>query len=82
VAAITVLTTTHGCVCTAAHAHASAASWSADSRVLQSTCGANELLYWDADTCKGLRSTRDNIEGDGQWATYTCTLGFPVMAIW
>eukprot|EP00611_Tribonema_gayanum_P004624 TRINITY_DN1381_c0_g4_i2.p1 TRINITY_DN1381_c0_g4~~TRINITY_DN1381_c0_g4_i2.p1 ORF type:complete len:459 (-),score=91.96 TRINITY_DN1381_c0_g4_i2:83-1459(-) len=56
--------------------------WSADSRVIQSTCGANELLYWDAATGKALRSSRDNIEGDGHWATYTCTLGFPVMAIW
>ena len=49
-----------------------------DRRVLQSTCGAYELLYYDANTGKQVRhSLRDE-----RWDTQTCTLGFSVMGIW
>ena len=29
-----------------------------------------------------IRSTTDTVEADTKWATWTCTLGFPVMGIW
>ncbi|CAM9239808.1 unnamed protein product, partial [Chrysoparadoxa australica] len=56
--------------------------WSKDSRLLQSNCGAYEILYWDASTCKQLRSSTDDVESNTLWSTYTCVLGFPVMGIW
>lgn len=52
--------------------------WSVDGRVLQSNCGAYELLYFEAATGKQIRQN----QRDTQWATWTCTLGFPVMGIW
>lgn len=46
--------------------------------VLQSTCAAYELLYYDANSGKQVReSLRDE-----KWDTQTCTLGFSVMGIW
>lgn len=51
--------------------------WSADGSLVQSNCGAYEVLYWDAKTgrqaCSSQRDTR--------WAKWTCTLGFPVMGV-
>ncbi|KXZ56858.1 hypothetical protein GPECTOR_1g774 [Gonium pectorale] len=52
--------------------------WSVDSRVIQSTCGAYELLYFEAATGKQIRQS----QRDTQWQTYTCVLGFPVMGVW
>ena len=49
-----------------------------DRRILQSTCGAYELLYYDGNTGQQVRhSMRDE-----RWHTQTCTLGFSVMGIW
>jgi hypothetical protein len=67
--------------------------WSTDSRVLQSTCAARELLYWDtwwghADAEVGSAPRRriglQNIEDqrDTAWATWSCTIGFNVMGIY
>mmetsp|Transcript_286 Transcript_286/g.349 ORF Transcript_286/g.349 Transcript_286/m.349 type:complete len:1072 (-) Transcript_286:246-3461(-) len=56
--------------------------WSADSKLLQSNCGAYEILYWDAIKGKNLRATEDSTESDTIWETWTCYLGFPVMGIW
>ena len=56
--------------------------WSADSLILQSNCAAYEILYWDAIKGKCLRASRDSTESDTIWATWTCTLGFPVMGVW
>jgi len=36
--------------------------WSRDSKVLQSNCGAYEILYWDLRTGQQMRSSRDNVE--------------------
>lgn len=47
-------------------------------RVLQSTCGAYELLYWDGNTGQQVRQSMR----DERWDTQTCTLGFSVMGIW
>ncbi|KAG2450199.1 hypothetical protein HYH02_000301 [Chlamydomonas schloesseri] len=52
--------------------------WSLDSRMIQSNCGAYELLYFEAATGKQVRQN----QRDTPWATWTCTLGFPVMGIW
>ena len=56
--------------------------WSLDSRLLQSTCGAYELLYWDVAKGGQLLSSADTLEGDTRWASRTVTLGFGVMGIW
>lgn len=53
--------------------------WSVDNKLLQSTCGAYELLCWDIE--KGKQYTGLNIP-DIKWKTNTCTLGFNVMGIW
>jgi WD40 repeat protein len=56
--------------------------WSEDNRLLQSTCGANEILYWDVAEGKQLLSSNDCIEGDTNWESESCHLGFAVMGIW
>ena len=56
--------------------------WSIDNRLIQSTCGGYELLYWDVSTGKQLLSTTDALEADTVWHTNTCVLGFHVMGIW
>lgn len=56
--------------------------WSADSRLLQSTCGAYEILYWDIAAGRQLLSTTDALESDTHWSTFTSVLGFNVMGIW
>ncbi len=56
--------------------------WSFDSRLLKSTCGACQLLFWDIAAGRQLLSSSDALESDTQWATETCTLGFSVMGIW
>ena len=53
--------------------------FSIDSKYLQSNCGAYELLYWDVG---GNQITSSTKMRDVQWATWTCTLGWPVQAIW
>ncbi|XP_033102726.1 77 kDa echinoderm microtubule-associated protein-like isoform X3 [Anneissia japonica] len=54
--------------------------WSADSTSLQSNSGDYEILFWTAATCKQITSSSSM--KDTEWATYTCTLGFPVTGIW
>lgn len=56
--------------------------WSKDGRVIQSTCGAYEILYWDVKSGAQMRSTYDSVEVNTDWHSWTCTLGFPVMGIW
>ncbi|PNH12713.1 Lipoxygenase y domain-containing protein 1 [Tetrabaena socialis] len=52
--------------------------WSLDGRIIQSNCGAYELLYFEAATGKQIRQN----QRDAAWHTWTCTLGFPVMGVW
>ncbi|GMH77156.1 hypothetical protein TL16_g07308 [Triparma laevis f. inornata] len=56
--------------------------WSSDSRIIQSNCGAYEILYWDVKNLRQIRSTQDSLEADTDWKTWTCVLGFSVMGIW
>ena len=56
--------------------------WSIDNKLLQSTCGAYEILYWSATDGTQLLSKDDNTEADSEWATLTCPFGFNVMGIW
>lgn len=51
--------------------------WSQDSSVIQSTDAAYEMLYWKVNGEQQTVCQRDQ-----SWATWTCTLGFPVMGIW
>ena len=53
--------------------------WSIDSKLLQSTCAAYELLCWDIE--KGKLYSGLNMH-DIKWKTNTCILGFNVMGIW
>ena len=54
--------------------------FSADGTVLQSTCGAYELLFWSV--ADGEQITSASSLRDTEWATWTCTLGWPVQGIW
>jgi len=66
--------------------------WSADSRSLQSCCGAYELLYWRLWQDKGdgsneevLRPRQEKSSSrmkDEPWATHSCLFGWPVRGIW
>ena len=55
--------------------------WSVDGRVLQTTCGGYEILYWDVIRGAQINSTHDSVESDTKWHKWTLTLGFPVMGI-
>lgn len=48
--------------------------------VLQSTCGAFELLFWRARA--GTKVQSPSAVKDTWWATYTCTFGWPVQGIY
>lgn len=54
--------------------------FSEDGAVLQATSVGYELLYWDVATGKQVKTPSSL--ADTQWATFTCTLGWPVMGIW
>ena len=66
--------------------------FSEDGNFLQSNCGAYELLFWDTEITnpenpqpdssskKRLKSSRHT--RDVKFSTFTCTLGWPVQAIW
>lgn len=54
--------------------------WSFDSQLLQSSCGAYELLCWDVSAAK-LFSPPAAIS-DIKWSTLTTVLGFCTMGIW
>ena len=56
--------------------------FSTDNRYLQSNCGAYELLFCDVQTGRQETSATKLRDRRTQWATWTCTLGWPVQGIW
>jgi WD40 repeat protein len=54
--------------------------WSKDSAVIRTNCGAYELLYWDARSCKQL--TNPAPFKDTEWDTESCTITWGVQGIW
>lgn len=54
--------------------------FSIDGKYLQSNCGAYELLFWNVENGKQIKSASS--VRDVKWATWTCTLGWPVQGIW
>merc|ERR1711865_388438 len=54
--------------------------FSANSKYLQTNCGAYELLFWDVRNGKQITSASSLRDQD--WETWTCTLGWPVQGIW
>ena len=54
--------------------------FTSDSKFLQSTCGAYELLY--SETNKGQQIGSASSLRDAEWDTWTSTLGWPVQGIW
>lgn len=54
--------------------------WSRDGKYIQSNCGAYELLFFDVNSKKQLKSGASQLR-DEKWATYTCKLGWWVQGI-
>ncbi|GMF20140.1 unnamed protein product [Phytophthora lilii] len=54
--------------------------FSADGQILQSNCGAYELLF--SSTATGKHITSASSTKDTQWQSWTCILGWPVQGIW
>jgi microtubule-associated protein-like 6 len=81
-------------ICTGHSSYITHLDFSRDSRWIQSTCGAYELLFWDvrspnpgrAYTSKKPKRIRQQTSAsamrDIEWSTWTCTLGWPVQGIW
>lgn len=55
--------------------------FSCDGNYLHSTCGAYELLFWDANKGQQCTSGATMLRDEG-WYTWTATLGWPVQGVW
>lgn len=74
------------------HGHSSyvrKVDWSADSRSLQSCCGAYELLYWrlfsERDGKERFHPEQEKLASsmkDVDWASYSCLFGWAQRGIW
>jgi WD40 repeat protein len=58
-----------------------ALDWSCDSSYLHTNCGAYELLFWDVNCGKQLKSGATALR-DEVWDTWTAKLGWPVQGIY
>jgi microtubule-associated protein-like 6 len=57
-----------------------ALDWTADSTALHTTCGAYELLFWDAASGAQIKDGASRFR-DEAWATWSTPLGWPVQGI-
>lgn len=67
-------------VCRGHHSYIKQLDFNSDGNKLQSVSGDYEILFWDAtngNQIKSPTSVRDEV-----WATWSCTLGWPVQGIW
>ncbi len=62
--------------CTAHHSYITHFDFSKDGSYLQSNCGAYELLFFNPST--GEQIVAASATRDTEWASWTCTLGWPV----
>ena len=53
---------------------------SADRYYLQSTCGGNEMLFWNVTDGVMLKSAK--LTQDADWSTWTCDYGWPVQGLY
>jgi microtubule-associated protein-like 6 len=67
-------------VCRGHHSYIKQLDFSADGSKLQSVSGDYEILFWNAVDGTQIRSPTS--VRDEAWATWTCTLGWPVQGIW
>lgn len=58
-----------------------AVDWSVDSSYLHTNCGAYELLFWDVNSGKQMKSGATALR-DEVWDTWTAKLGWPVQGIY
>lgn len=56
--------------------------FSCDGNTLHSNCGAYELIFWDLAQNGKQVTLGATMFRDEKWATWTCTLGWPVQGIW
>jgi microtubule-associated protein-like 6 len=55
--------------------------FSSDGKSLQSCCSAYEIIYSDVAKSQQILKGASELK-DTQWATWTCTLGWPTLGIW
>ena len=51
--------------------------WSFDSDLLQTSCGAYEIMYWSVAEGKRYRGAQDSVESDTRWQDWSLDAGLP-----
>eukprot|EP00899_Mesostigma_viride_P008440 jgi/Mesvir1/17598/Mv08830-RA.1 len=68
------------CKCKGHASYITCLDWSTDSTILQTNSGDNDLLFWSIPSGEQIKFPSEL--RDREWATWTCTLGWPVQGIW
>ena len=66
-------------ICKGHHSYITAVDFTLDSKTLQTTSGDYELLFWETNTGKSIKSA-SSLQ-DALWATWTLPFGWPVQGI-